>query len=133
PAPVRLPPKARLKTGIAYLGRIRFWRSLYGRGNFHHFDRRKSFSSESRLGPRTLLGVDGRRGVLRAGRVDGLGHDLETICGQPPPRRYPDEPALADYAWHPEGFEVSEWPGLAKAVALAMALTVFLSMFNWWA
>src|SRR5208283_5877704 len=48
-------------------------------------------------------------------------------------RRYPDEPVLADYAWHPEGFEVSEWPGLAKAVALAMALTVFLSMFNWWA
>jgi hypothetical protein len=48
-------------------------------------------------------------------------------------RRYPDEPALADYSWHPEGFEVSEWPGLAKAVAIALALTVFLSMFNWWA
>ena len=48
-------------------------------------------------------------------------------------RRYPDEPALADYSWHPEGFEVSEWPGLAKAVAFALALTVFLSIFNWWA
>jgi len=48
-------------------------------------------------------------------------------------RQYPDEPALADYSWHPEGFEVSEWPALAKAVAGAMAVTVFLSMFNWWA
>ncbi len=48
-------------------------------------------------------------------------------------RQYPDEPALADYPWHPEGFEVSEWPGVAKAVALAIGLTIFLSMFNWWA
>lgn len=48
-------------------------------------------------------------------------------------RRYPNEPALADYPWHPDGFEVSEWPVLAKAIALALALTVFLSMFNWWA
>jgi protein-S-isoprenylcysteine O-methyltransferase Ste14 len=48
-------------------------------------------------------------------------------------RRYPNEPAVADYRWHPEGFEVSEWPGLAKAVAGALAMTVFLSIFNWWA
>ena len=48
-------------------------------------------------------------------------------------RQYPDEPALADYSWHPEGFEVSEWPAMAKAVAGAMAVTVFLSIFNWWA
>ncbi len=48
-------------------------------------------------------------------------------------RQYPNEPALADYHWHPEGFQVSEWPGLAKALALALGLTVFLSMFNWWA
>jgi hypothetical protein len=48
-------------------------------------------------------------------------------------RRYPNEPALADYPWHPEGFEVSEWPGFAKAVGIATALTVFISMFNWWA
>jgi hypothetical protein len=48
-------------------------------------------------------------------------------------RRHPNEPALADYPWHPDGFEVSEWPGVGKAVAMAMGLTVFLSMFNWWA
>jgi hypothetical protein len=48
-------------------------------------------------------------------------------------RRCPDEPALADYPWHPDGFAVSEWPGLAKAVVFAMAVTVFVSMFNWWA
>jgi hypothetical protein len=48
-------------------------------------------------------------------------------------RRYPNEPALADYRWHPDGFEVSEWPGAAKAVAFAIGLTIFLSMFNWWA
>lgn len=47
--------------------------------------------------------------------------------------RYPGEPALADYAWHPEGFEVSEWPGLAKAIAADVFLTIFLSIFNWWA
>jgi hypothetical protein len=48
-------------------------------------------------------------------------------------RRHPDEPALADYPWHPEGFTVSEWPGAAKGFAGALGLTVFLSMFNWWA
>jgi hypothetical protein len=48
-------------------------------------------------------------------------------------RRYPNEPALVDYPWHPDGFEVSEWPGVAKSFALAIGLTVFLSIFNWWA
>ncbi len=48
-------------------------------------------------------------------------------------RLHPNEPALEDYPWHPDGFEVSEWPGAAKAVGLAIGLTVFLSMFNWWA
>jgi hypothetical protein len=48
-------------------------------------------------------------------------------------RRHPNEPALADYPWHPDGFEVSEWTGAAKALALAIGLSVFLSMFNWWA
>lgn len=48
-------------------------------------------------------------------------------------RNYPNEPALADYPWHPDGFEVSEWPLLVKVFALALGLTVFLSMFNWWA
>ena len=48
-------------------------------------------------------------------------------------RRFPGEPALADYPWHPDGFDVSEWPALAKSVATAMFVTIFLSMFNWWA
>jgi hypothetical protein len=48
-------------------------------------------------------------------------------------RKYPDEPALADYRWHPDGFEDSPWAGAAKAVAFAIGFTVFLSMFNWWA
>jgi hypothetical protein len=48
-------------------------------------------------------------------------------------RQHPNEPALADYPWHPEGFAVSEWPGAAKAFAWAIGLTIFLSMFNWWA
>lgn len=48
-------------------------------------------------------------------------------------RRHPDEPALADYPWHPDGFTVSEWTGVTKAFAMAMFLTIFLSMFNWWA
>jgi len=48
-------------------------------------------------------------------------------------RRYPNETALADYPWHPDGIEVSEWTPLAKALAIALALTAFLSIFNWWA
>jgi hypothetical protein len=48
-------------------------------------------------------------------------------------RQYPDEPALADYHWHPDGFEVSPWTGAAKALAFAIGLTIFLSIFNWWA
>jgi len=48
-------------------------------------------------------------------------------------QRYPNEPALADYPWHPDGFDVSEWAGAARTAALAGGLTVFLSMFNWWA
>lgn len=47
--------------------------------------------------------------------------------------QYSDEPALADYPWHPDGFAVSEWTGAAKAAGVALGLTVFLSMFNWWA
>jgi hypothetical protein len=46
-------------------------------------------------------------------------------------RQYPNEPALADYPWHPDGFNVSEWPGLSKVFAMAMGMTVFLSIFNW--
>jgi len=48
-------------------------------------------------------------------------------------RRHPDELALADYPWHPDGFTVSEWTVATQAVATAIGLSVFLSMFNWWA
>jgi hypothetical protein len=46
---------------------------------------------------------------------------------------YKNEPALADYHWHPDGFDVSEWALLVKLFSLALALTIFLSIFNWWA
>jgi hypothetical protein len=48
-------------------------------------------------------------------------------------RLHPDEPVLADYPWHPKGFIVSEWPGVAKTFCGAIGLSIFLSMFNWWA
>jgi hypothetical protein len=48
-------------------------------------------------------------------------------------KRFPNEPALVDYPWHPDGFVVSDWPAAAKTFALALGLSVFLSMFNWWA
>jgi len=48
-------------------------------------------------------------------------------------RRYPNEPALADYPWHPDGFAVSEWMGAVKGFGCAIGMTVFLSTFNWWA
>jgi hypothetical protein len=48
-------------------------------------------------------------------------------------RQHPDEPALADYPWHPGGFEVSAWTGAAKAVGLAIGVSMFLSVLNWWA
>jgi hypothetical protein len=48
-------------------------------------------------------------------------------------RQYPNEPALADYHWHPDGFEVSGWDDAAKAVGWAIGLTIFISIFNWWA
>jgi hypothetical protein len=45
-------------------------------------------------------------------------------------RRHPNEPALADYPWHPDGFEVSEWSVLAKQLAGAVFVTIFLSGFT---
>jgi hypothetical protein len=48
-------------------------------------------------------------------------------------REHPNEPAFADYEWDPKGFEVSGWPGAAKVMGLAMGLTLFLSIFNYWA
>ena len=48
-------------------------------------------------------------------------------------RRHPNEPALADYRWHPDGFEVSEWSALAKSLGGMAFATVFLSALTWFA
>lgn len=48
-------------------------------------------------------------------------------------REHVNDPALKDYNWHPEGFAASRWADPAKAVGLAVGVTVFLSIFNWWA
>ncbi len=48
-------------------------------------------------------------------------------------RQFPGEPALADYPWHPEGFGISPSAGVVKTAAFALGMTLFLSMFNWWA
>jgi hypothetical protein len=48
-------------------------------------------------------------------------------------RRHPGEAALADYAWDPREFRAARWPRAAKAVGGAAFMTLFLSMFNWWA
>jgi hypothetical protein len=48
-------------------------------------------------------------------------------------RQHPNEPALADYRWHPDAFEVSGWGGVVKSLAFAIGMTVFFSIFNWWA
>lgn len=45
----------------------------------------------------------------------------------------PEAVALADYAWDPRGDHPSRWRRVGKALLLAIALTTFLSIFNWWA
>jgi hypothetical protein len=48
-------------------------------------------------------------------------------------RKQSNEPALTDYQWNPNGFTASEWTSAAKAVVMPIGLSIFLSMFNWWA
>lgn len=48
-------------------------------------------------------------------------------------QRNPGEPALADYGWDITGFTPSRWSRAAKALAGAGGLTLFLSIFNYWA
>ena len=43
------------------------------------------------------------------------------------------EPALSDYAWDTRGVEAPRWKRAFTAVGGALFLTLFLSMFNWWA
>lgn len=45
----------------------------------------------------------------------------------------PDDLALADYAWDPRGFVPSRWGPPAKMLGVAAFLTLFLSIFNWFA
>lgn len=40
---------------------------------------------------------------------------------------------MADCDWNKRGYQPSRWNKVFKALGLAVALTVFLSMFNWWA
>jgi hypothetical protein len=45
----------------------------------------------------------------------------------------PDEPAFADYGWDPRGFAAPRWSRAAKGLALAIFMSLFLSVFNYWA
>lgn len=41
--------------------------------------------------------------------------------------------ALADYGWDPRGFASKRWSIAARALAGASLMTLFISIFNWWA
>jgi hypothetical protein len=47
--------------------------------------------------------------------------------------KYAGSPAHVDHAWNPRGEKSRQWPRAAQAVLGAVFMTVFLSMFNWWA
>jgi hypothetical protein len=42
-------------------------------------------------------------------------------------------PEMADFAWDPTGADAPRWGPALKGVATAAFLTLFLSVFNWWA
>lgn len=48
-------------------------------------------------------------------------------------RRYPDQPAMDDHPWDPTGHVPPRWSRALKAVLTAAGLTLFLSIFNFWA
>lgn len=48
-------------------------------------------------------------------------------------RRHPGRPELADYPWDPHGYSAPRWSRAAKALAGALLMSLFLSVFNWWA
>lgn len=48
-------------------------------------------------------------------------------------RNFPNEPAYRDYPWDPSGFSPPRWKPVLSAWAMALFMSVFLSMFNWWA
>lgn len=47
--------------------------------------------------------------------------------------KYPNNPALADYAWDVKGFTAPRWTPVLKQFAGGAAITLFFSVFNWWA
>jgi hypothetical protein len=48
-------------------------------------------------------------------------------------RRYAGSAAMADHAWDPRGEKSREWERARSAVLGATFMTVFLSVFHWWA
>jgi hypothetical protein len=79
-----------------------------------------AFGASFALGGFMVWGMAGKQWAANRSRLEAT-------------QQHPNEPALADYPWHPDGFAVSEWTGAAKAAGLAIGLSIFLSMFNWWA
>ncbi len=47
--------------------------------------------------------------------------------------RYRGSEALNDYAWNTRRFTPPRWGRAAQSIAMAAFMTLFLSMFNWWA
>ncbi|MEM6820657.1 MAG: hypothetical protein AAF558_01775 [Verrucomicrobiota bacterium] len=47
--------------------------------------------------------------------------------------RYPNQPVFADYPWDPQGYQTDRWKPAIQGVAMATGMTVFFSIFNWWA
>ena len=47
--------------------------------------------------------------------------------------QHPNEPAMQDYPWDQTGYSPQRWQQVVKGVGMAVFMTVFLSMFNWWA
>lgn len=48
-------------------------------------------------------------------------------------RTHPGEPAFGDYDWDPRGFQGTRWKNAAYAIGGSAFLTLFLSIFNFWA
>lgn len=48
-------------------------------------------------------------------------------------RRYAGSEAHADHAWNPRGDRSRQWQRAAHALGGAIFLSIFLSIFNWWA
>jgi len=46
---------------------------------------------------------------------------------------HPNLPAMTDYYWEESGYSPSRWQPVLKGLSGALFMTVFLSIFNWWA